>query len=427
MKLTKNRLINNKDEILNVLGKDYLNLANIFSDKFGIVNAMLERHELDKYGLCMYQCLSADTKKIFNISRDVSSGGLGVNEDKRIAMTSCLAEALERYCMSYIPKNEIVSCYKKDFNIQNTFVDFSLYSDNQYRKYNIFLNPNKDKIEWTKIYKIDNYKQFKYWPASLIYLPFDLNKPVAETTSTGMAADFDIQECIKSGLFELIERDSLMINFMQRLNPPEIDIKSINGKNKKIINNILKDYKIKIYKLYSDIDIPIYLSIIYKLEKKKIHYGIGACASIDSDYAINKSLKECLFTYFYSLNIMDVRQKNPNDIKTLYEHFLYYQKDNFQYLLFNSDVIKYKREKTTFDKVVKCLNDNNIDVYYKEMTTDDIKDTGLKVVKVIAPALIDLNKSHMYPRLGAKRFFDVPKKLGLDYNDKLTTLPHPFP
>ena len=425
--MNKNKLILNKDEILKVLGKKYKGLSNIFSDKFGVVNAMLERHELDKYKLYMYQCLSANTKKLFDISRDVSSGGLGVNEDKNIAMTSCLAEALERYCMSYISKNEIISCKKAELNKKYVFSDFSTYSDEQYDKFDNFLNPNLDVVEWTKIYDIKDKKRYMYWPASLIYLPFDINKVVAETTSTGMSAGFSIDECILSGLMELIERDSLMINFMQRLNPPEIDINTIFGKNKKFIESIRKDYNIKIYKLYSDFNVPIYLSIIYRIDNKKIHYGIGACASLDSDYAINKSLKECLFTYFYSLNIMDVRQKEPDKIKTLYEHFLYYQGDNFDKLLFNSKLIKYKKEKISFDEVLINLKKNNINVYFKELTTDDIKDTGIKVVKVIAPSLIDLNKSHIYPRLGAKRFFEVPKKLGLEYSDDLTAMPHPFP
>lgn len=425
--MEKNKLILNKDKVLEILGSEYEGLSDIFSDKFGIVNAMLERHELDKYNLHMYQCLSTNTKKLFDISRDVSSGGLGVHEDKKIAMTSCLAEALERYCMSYIPKEEIIKSKKNKLNKSQVFKNFSTYSQEQYNNSERFLNPNYHSIEWTRIYSINNKKEFKYWPASLIYLPFDINKPVAETTSTGMAAGFSIKECIKSGLMELIERDALMINFSQRLNPPEIDITSIKGKNKKIINNIKKEYDIKIYKLYSDINVPIFLSLIYKKEKKHIHYGIGACASWDSDYAINKSLKECLFTYFYSLNIMDVRQKKTNKIKTLYEHFLYYQEDNFDKLLFDSKIIKYERETLTFDDVLLQLKKNNIDVYYKELTTSDIKKTGIKVVKVIAPSLIDLNKSHIYPRLGAKRFFEVPKKLNLKYNKQLSSLPHPFP
>ena len=424
--MKKNKLILNKEEILEILGEEYFGLANIFSDKFGIVNAMLERHELDKYNLFMYQCLSANTMDLFNISREVSSGGLGVNENKNIAMTSCLAEALERYCMSYIPKSDIIINTKKDMDSNHIFEEFSLYSDEQYKDNTIFLNPNKEKIEWVKIYNIKD-NNYKFWPASLIYLPYDLNKTVAETTSTGMAAGFTIEECIKSGLLELIERDALMINFMQRLNPPEIDIKTISGLNEELIKKISKEYSIKIYKLYSDINVPTYLSIIYKKEKNKFHYGIGACANINSDYAINKSLKECLFTYFYSLNIMDVRQNDPDKIKTLYEHFLYYQGDNFEKLLFKSKKEKYKKEKISFDDVINSLEKNDISVYYKDLTTEDIKETGIKVVKVIAPSLIDLNKSHIYPRLGAKRFFSVPNKLGLKHSETLTEMPHPFP
>lgn len=425
--MKKNKLILKKDDILNLLGEEYKDFSDIFSDKFGIVNAMLERHELDKYNLCMYQCLSANTVDLFDVSREVSSGGLGVNEDDKIAMTSCLAEALERYCMSYIPKDEIIVDFKNNLDENYTFSDFHTYSDEQYDENLMFLNPNKDKIEWTKIYSIDDDKKFMYWPASLIYLPFDKNKVVAETTSTGMAAGFSIDDCIKSGVLELIERDALMINFMQRLNPLEIDINSIRGENKGLLNMVRKEYDIKIYKLYSDINVPIYFSIIYKKLKKGIHYGIGACASTSSDYAINKALKECLFTYFYSLNIMDVRQKDVNKIKTLYEHFLYYQGENFGKLLFDSKKIKYKKEDISFSEVIKSLKKNNISIYYKDLTTDDVKKTGINVVKVVAPSLIDLNKSHVYPRLGAKRFFEVPKKLKLDYSDVLTDMPHPFP
>ena len=124
---------------------------------------------------------------------------------------------------------------------------------------------------------------------------------------------------------------------------------------------------------------------------------------------------------------MDVRQDNPNKIKTLYEHFLYYQGNNFENLLFDSKKINYKKETITFNSLIMSLQQNDISVYYKELTTDDIKSTGIKVVKVIAPSLIDLNKSHLYPRLGATRFFVVPQNLGLKYNEKLTDMPHPFP
>ena len=266
-----------------------------------------------------------------------------------------------------------------------------------------------------------------YWPAGLIYLPFELSKNVAETSSTGMAAGYTIKDCILSGLLELIERDSLMINFSKRLNPPEIDIDTIEGANKEFINKIKEKYKIKIYKLYSDIEIPTYLCFIWNEKKGKPHYGIGASANLDSDLAINKALRECLFTHYYSLNIMDLRKDKPEDITTLYEHFLYYQGDFFEKLLFKGEKINYKKEVYSYDDLKNSLAKEGLQVFYKELTTTDVQSTGLKVVKVIVPGLIDLNKTHIMQRLAAKRFDEVPKKLKIKINEGLSELPHPFP
>ena len=422
----KNKLIFDPKEIESILGKEYKGLSTIFSDKIGIINVILRRFELEEYNLKMYQCLSADTKKIFDLSRDVSSGGLGISDTDKGAIISCIAEAVERYCMSYIPKNELIKSYWNDIDDKYKIQDYQLYTDEQYDNNNNFFNPKKDKIYWTKISSVDEDKQL-YWPAGLIYLPFELSKNVAETSSTGMAAGYTIKDCILSGLLELIERDSLMINFSKRLNPPEIDIDTIEGANKEFINKIKEKYKIKIYKLYSDIEIPTYLCFIWNEKKGKPHYGIGASANLDSDLAINKALRECLFTHYYSLNIMDLRKDKPEDITTLYEHFLYYQGDFFEKLLFKGEKINYKKEVYSYDDLKNSLAKEGLQVFYKELTTTDVQSTGLKVVKVIVPGLIDLNKTHIMQRLAAKRFDEVPKKLKIKINEGLSELPHPFP
>ena len=423
----KNRLILSNKEIIELLGSNGKGLSEIFDDKFGIVNAILERNEFRKYGLYMYQCLSANASTLFDLKTEISSGGLGINSDRKYAMIGCLAEALERYCMSYIPKEELISSRLKDLENDRVFNNFFIYSNDQYKTMKQFLNPKKDKIEWTKIYSVDKKNHWMYWPASLIYMPYEINKCVGETTTTGMAAGATISDCIESGLLELIERDALMINFMQRLNPPEIKINSVTGINKKFIEKIKSDYNIKIYKLYTDIEVPVILSIVWTGKGKRTHYGIGASASIDSDVAIYKALKESLFTYFYTKNIIDTRVIEANKIKSLHEHCLYYQKSMFDKLLFKSEQINYVRETTSLNNLIKNMKKLGIDIYYKEVTTSDIKKTGIKVAKVIAPGLIDMHKSHVYPRLNANRYWDVPRKLGLKYNQCLSDMPHPFP
>lgn len=424
--MRKNKLIFNPKEIIKVIGEEYKDLSSIFSDKIGIVNVILKRNELDEYGLKMYQCLSADTKVLFDLSRDVSSGGLGISSDEKSAVISCIAEAIERYCMSYVPQNDIKKMKWNEINNEEKINDYQLYTDIQYEQNPQYINPKKEAIYWTRINSIEDGK-YLYWPSSLIYLPFELSKTVAETSSTGMAAGFSINDCIVSGLLELIERDSLMINFSKRLNPPEIDINTLNIENKKFVDEISKKYKIKIYKLYSDIKVPTYLCFIFNGEGKKLHYGIGASTNLDSNKAIDKALKECLFTYYYSLNIMDLRKNNPDEISTLYEHFLYYQGELFEELLFESEKVKYTRELYTFDEVKKDLKSNGLEIYYKDLTTEDIRLTNLKVVKVIVPGLIDLNKTHKMQRLAAKRFDDVPNKIGINARNGLSKQPHPFP
>ena len=371
----KNKIILKKNDITDILGQEYKNLSDVISDKFGVINAIMERHELDEYGLKMFQCLSADTRILFNLKRDVSSGGLGISKNKQEALVGCIAEAIERYCMSYIPKAELYKeCWDK-LDKEHKVKNFHLYSEKQYSDYTNFLNPMKDKILWTKMYNL-NEDKYIYWPASLVYLPFEIDKPVAELTSTGMAAGTSIEMSIQSGLLELIERDSLMINFKQRLNPPEIDLNTIENKEVKQligqrrgmgISSSTPLYVVELNKeknqlivgkeeeLYTDLKVPTYLSYIWNKRGKEIHYGIGAATNLDSDISIYKSLKECLFTNFYSKNIMDLRKDNFDKINTLYEHFLYYQGSNFKDLLFDSKTIKYKHEVFSFDEIVEDL------------------------------------------------------------------------
>lgn len=78
-------------------------------------------------------------------------------------------------------------------------------------------------------------------------------------------------------------------------------------------------------------------------------------------------------------------------------------------------------------KLLRIWKIDGINIYYKELTTNDVKSTGLHVIRVVAVGLIDLNKTYKYVRLGANRFWNVPKKLGLKCNDNLSTMPHPFP
>lgn len=426
-KRRKNLLIDNLESVP-YLCRDITSLSKIFSDKVGIINAILMRFELQRYGLNMFQCLSAQTKILFNLKREVSTGGLGVDFSAQNAFLACIGEAIERYCMSYVDGREIFLKFLNEIPANNKVNKFHLYTRKQYKVFRNFVNPEHARIHWTKITNYLDPSDYIFWPASLVYLPFEHGKIVAETTSTGVAAHFDFDSAIESGLLELIERDALMINFLQRLNPPEIDLETLVNIRKDFITKIINNYNVKIYKLYSDIEIPIYAGFIWKEAKNGLHFGIGASANLDSDQAVLKVLKECLFTYFYSRNLLDLRQKNVDKISTLYEHFLYYQSQEFYKLLFKpSKIIPYNRQILDRPHLFNEIKKHKLKVYFKELTTQDVRDFGMAVVRVVIPSLIDLNKTHKLRREAATRFWSVPKRLGLKPLKELYSLPHPFP
>lgn len=423
--MRRNKVVTNTIYLDNFINLDLL--SNLLSDKVGIINAILERRDFFRYSLYMYQSLSAQARVIFDLDREVSSGGLGIDYSRDTAIWACIGESLERYCMSYVKKSDVFYSYWKDLPKKYRIDNFYLYTEDQYKKNKNFFNPMTRKIYWTKCKELIG-SSYVYWPASLVFLPFKYGRNVAETSSTGVAAGINLKDAIVNGILELLERDAIMINFLQKLEPPELDINSIKGTNKVLIREIKKAYRLKIYKLYSDIEIPIFLTLIWRKNKKGAHYGIGASAELDSDKAIYKSLKESLFTYFYSKNLMDLRIKNKKRIKALYEHFLFYQDENFYKLVFNSKVKNYKRETYTQQHLIRDIYRNNLRIFYKILTTDDVRMvSNIEVVKVIIPSLIDLNKSYSLRREAAVRFWKVPRKLGLSANSCLSRLPHPFP
>jgi len=82
-------------------------------------------------------------------------------------------------------------------------------------------------------------------------------------------------------------------------------------------------------------------------------------------------------------------------------------------------------------KVLSILDKRGFDVLVVDLTTPDVRELGLHVVRVLIPGLQPLHGDHCYPFLGGKRLYEVPCRLGLRNNplreDKVFKLPHPFP
>ena len=198
--MTKNILVKDLSDIVGLTKNEIVRFSRIFSDKIGVINAILKRYELQKYNLVIFQSLSASTQVLFGLNREVSSGGLGVDHSERRAFLACIGEAIERYCMSFVDESDLFFGLWKDIPKKCRVDEFHLYSAIQYKRNLNFFNPKKSRIYWVRLRNFLNLQKCIYWPASLIYLPFKYGKPVAEATSTGTATGPSVKKAIISGL-----------------------------------------------------------------------------------------------------------------------------------------------------------------------------------------------------------------------------------
>lgn len=405
-------------------------LPMVFSPRIGIINALMRRHELEKYGLYMYQCLSSNVSKVFDLSREPSSGGMAVDTDETQALLGCFGEAIERYSVSIIDRSKLIYEFHCNLPKNKKIDNFDLYTEKQYKEHKEFINPYTTSMHWIEASNIHNIERKIYWPASLVYIPYDLEQSCAEMTSTGLACHPKVNKAISTGVLEIIERDAIMINVKKQLSPPHIDASSISHSQVPILEKVLRDYKVVLYQLFTDSACPVYLCYIWKDNRKdRFSFGIGASANPDSNLAVSKAIKEALFTYFYSDHLIHLKPLKLEEVTALYEHYLWYHDyDRFQSLLFKeSQLIPYTQVKTDIEEIYNSVNQNGYEIFYTDLTSADIKRLGLNVIRTIIPGYVDLSRRYGIERENARRYNSVPESLNLSSCEGLSKLLHPMP
>jgi ribosomal protein S12 methylthiotransferase accessory factor len=80
--------------------------------------------------------------------------------------------------------------------------------------------------------------------------------------------------------------------------------------------------------------------------------------------------------------------------------------------------------------ILQMFQDKQMEVAYIDITTPDIEELGMKVVRVIIPELQPLHGDERFKYLGGRRLYEVPKALGYRTTDtavnELNQIPHPF-
>ena len=246
-----------------------------------------------------------------------AAGCSSVKEE--LALARCVGETIERYSNSTIPYDTfLVSSFR---NIRVYALDPndipSITNEQRKKLHSPFLTHDSI-FRWVRgISLYDDVPCFL--PAQLVYLGYQRlpEEPVLRSYITTGAAAFssdDPDQAIVNGIFEVIERDAFIINWVHARSIPAIDIKSI--KNEKIKNLYSKfsqhNLKIRVLDMRIDIPIPIFLGIVLDSTGKGPAVAVSGKVELDPEETLLRIMESALHMYYFSRSTMQKYSDSRN-------------------------------------------------------------------------------------------------------------------
>ncbi|MBI2635302.1 MAG: YcaO-like family protein [Parcubacteria group bacterium] len=351
-----------------------------------------------------------------------TASGYALNYD--MAAIKAFAELIEWHSLTLYDKRNFIYGSWKELK-SNGAIDP--------RAFRGFQVDENSRFGWAPCYSLfDNKKHFV--PAQLVYLGYERlpEEPlIRQTTTNGAAAGVSREQALEHAILEAIERDALMIHWLNKITPPKIDIGGLENLGNKTIAKIIGEYRrykidFALLDITADLGIPVVLTVIRDnaIGRPAIFLGAGADLNIES--AIIHSLLEGLRAgYWNSVSreqIEAVNKKVPL-IENIEERRVYWcDKSRMREVDFLLDGPIKKIERNEFggasnqkkmELLKQILMVRGMKAYGVDYATKAAKDSGLKITKVLIPELYYLYLDERFRYSGIKR-------------KDVNPIPHPF-
>ncbi len=410
---------------------------------------------------------SVDDARAFYIATHATTSddilGVACNQEnggghylQEAALAAAIGETVERYSGVYLPKERLLLSTARELATLAVEPErFSLFSDGQYSDNSFPFEPftSETKVHWVEGFSLPNGEP-AYLPAQLIYLGHHVAEVPGEsrigyTTSSGLACGPTLEEAILSALLEIIERDAFMITWLNKLSLPVLDLDSDTNLAAEIKQQLMPaglQHSAIDMSVFSGV--PTALGIVRNSHSDLAPFAVGAASAANMGSAVSKALLEAYQTRSWSRMKQFAeteRSFSPDfsDIRNFDDHILFYTKvEHMNYADFLDassarvrlqDVAALEGD-TPVDHIVaiaKRLRAQGLTVYAVDITSPDIKQAGLYVVRVICPELCQLNASYRLRFLGGKRLYHLAYQLDLRASplseENVNPYPHPFP
>lgn len=378
----------------------------------------------------------------------------GKGRTEAAAKAAAVGEAVERYCAAHWggPDQLFVARFADVAMPVISPAECVLYSPEQYSRDGWTYAPwdPGQPLTWVRGTRLVD-RQAVALPAGLVYLSSAMPRPedfLAQSTSNGLAAGASLDSAILGGLGEIIERDALMIAWLQRLPGAEIDVRAEGGLSAALHRHYAAlGVEVRCFVLPTDLPATVVLALALDDSPTRPATIAAAGCHPSPRVALEKAVFElCQARPAESARFIDNpaagRLEQYDDVVGLDDHsafaglperreeFAFLWRDGLRTRLADLPDHSQPDVASTLAHCATELERLGHSCAYAELTTADVRPSGYRVVRVIAAGLQPIHFGFGRERLGGDRLFELPRQLGFATSRRtvadLNPCPHPI-
>lgn len=424
-------------------------------DVVGIVHAVGVRRAESGPAIYLAGSTSANFSLIRGAMRVTRNGGAGFT--KAAAARSTVGEALERYAAGLYRPADLRLASWADLAAAGEPAaapeSFCRFSEAQYAAAGFPFAPftRDTPVRWVRASRLGGDDQV-WVPASQVYLHYRRVRgeaAIGPSISTGLAAGPSFAEAAWGGLCEVIERDSLALSWLYRLPPRPVAAETVAASA--AVSHHLQgatSWRVRFYDLAVDLPVPTVAAVLEHRGAHGVIMSFGSACRPAPVQAVEKAFLEAAQGLTYVRRLLRQHEDwqvaadfgNVDDFNL---HAILYSKypqlrARAGYLVHPTEPVLCSRPPSPaavapdapapaqLADLAAAVRAAGYEVYVVDLTTDDVRQLGTTVVRVLVPGLQHLSGVHRHRYLGSRRLAEVAARLGITSAPD-NPFPHPLP
>jgi ribosomal protein S12 methylthiotransferase accessory factor len=429
-------------------------LEYLVDPKVGIIRYVIEAPQ-EAGAPDFFRCFSlACNTHPFSRQANFARAG-GASADRGAALAKAVGEAVERYCAAFYDLDELPQFSYRDAPfLCAPPEEFALYSPEQYSRPGFDFVPfgPDTPVRWVPAMDPLTGRTW-HVPAAMVFVPYTFNlnageMPITQPISTGLACHCSPAEAAASAVCEVIERDAFLITWQARLSTPHIRLETLSPGNLDLIRRFEQaGYSVTLLNITLDLGVPTVLAVARGWAPDVPAITVAASTNLSPEEAVRKSLEELEFTRTFCQKI---KSRDPHLIPEVDCGNVKEQRDHLNYWCDHAhaelaDFLTASESRVAFPDLESLATGDpardlqvllqrvralNYRVLLADVTTADVGELGLTVIRAIIPGFHPLVVGHHRRALGGSRLWEVPPKLGYPGINRTSgdnPLPHPYP